>query len=95
MKNIKIFIITTLALISFSELFAKDIPVLVISPGKTIQSESIVGSTVEVVTSDDIENSSEKTTKLKKFFDDDDNFDPFLLNNSVEQLLLNWRLPKL
>ena len=59
MKNIKIFIITTLTLISFSELFAKDIPVLVISPGKTIQSESIVGSTVEVVTSDDIENSSQ------------------------------------
>ena len=59
MKHIKIFIITTLALISFSKLFAKDIPVLVISPGKSIQSESVVGSTVEVVTSDDIENSSQ------------------------------------
>jgi vitamin B12 transporter len=59
MKKLNIFLITTLLiLISFSKIFAKDIPIIVISPGKTIQSSNIVGSTVEVVASEDIENSS-------------------------------------
>ena len=59
MKKLNIFLITSLLiLINFSKIFAKDIPIIVISPGKTIQSSNIVGSTVEVVTSEDIENSS-------------------------------------
>ena len=59
MKKLNIFLITLLLiLINFSKIFAKDIPIIVISPGKTIQSSNIVGSTVEVVTSEDIENSS-------------------------------------
>ena len=37
---------------------AGDIPVIVISPGKTLQSFNTVGSTVEVITSDKISNSS-------------------------------------
>ena len=43
---------------SFSNLLADEVPIIVISPGKTIQSSSIVGSSVEVVTSDDIKSSS-------------------------------------
>jgi len=38
--------------------FSKDIPIIVISPGKTTQSLSTVGSTVEVITGDMIKNSS-------------------------------------
>ena len=41
-----------------NSLFAQDIPVIVISPGKTVQSLGTVGSTVEVFTSDTINNSS-------------------------------------
>ncbi len=39
-------------------LFAQDVPVIVISPSKTVQSLSTVGSTVEIVTRDTINNSS-------------------------------------
>jgi len=42
----------------FSAVKAGEIPVIVISPGKTIQSLGAVGSSVEVVTSDAINNSS-------------------------------------
>lgn len=58
----KLRITTTLviivSLIEFSNLFADEVPIIVISPGKTIQSLSTVGSSVEVVTSEDIESSS-------------------------------------
>ena len=43
---------------SFHNLFAENIPVIVISPGKTVQSLSTVGSSVEVFTSETINNSS-------------------------------------
>ena len=43
---------------SANNLFAQDIPIIVISPGKTVQSLSTVGSAIEVFTSDTINNSS-------------------------------------
>ena len=55
MKIIKIFIIL---FFSANNLFAQDIPVIVISPGKTVQSLGTVGSSVEVFTNDTINNSS-------------------------------------
>ena len=54
-KIIKILIILVF---SANSLFAQDIPVIVISPGKTVQSLGTVGSAVEVFTSDTINNSS-------------------------------------
>jgi len=54
-KIIKVLIILVF---SANSLFAQDIPVIVISPGKTVQSLGTVGSTVEVFTSDTINNSS-------------------------------------
>ena len=54
-KIIKILIILVF---SVNNLFAQDIPIIVISPGKTVQSLSTVGSTIEVFTSDTINNSS-------------------------------------
>ena len=45
--------------LNFTTLQAKDIPVIVISPGKTIQSKGIVGSDVEVIDRNTISNSSE------------------------------------
>lgn len=49
-------IITFLVLI-FSSVKADEIPIIVVSPGKTMQSLSTVGSTVEVITENEIENS--------------------------------------
>ena len=43
---------------SFQNLFAADIPIIVISPGKTPQSYDEVGSSVSVIDSNEIENSS-------------------------------------
>ena len=54
-KIIKILIILVF---SVNNLFAQDIPIIVISPGKTVQSLNTVGSTIEVITSDTINNSS-------------------------------------
>jgi vitamin B12 transporter len=54
-KIIKILIILVF---SANNLFAQGIPIIVISPGKTVQSLSTVGSTIEVITSDTINNSS-------------------------------------
>ena len=54
-KIIKILIIFVF---SVNNLFAQDIPIIVISPGKTVQSLNTVGSTIEVFTSDTINNSS-------------------------------------
>ena len=45
--------------LNFTHLLAKDIPVIVISPGKTPQSKGIVGSDVEVIDRNTISNSSE------------------------------------
>ena len=46
-------------LITISKSLAKDIPVIVISAGKTPQSKSTIGSDVSIVDSSDINNSSE------------------------------------
>ena len=47
MKKLNYFLIFIIFL-SFSNLIAKDIPIIVISPGKTFQSKGTVGSDVEV-----------------------------------------------
>jgi len=54
----KIFKILIILFLSTNNLFSQDVPVIVISPGKTAQSLNTVGSTVEVFTSDGINNSS-------------------------------------
>ena len=58
-KNIKIIALSLILIFSFNfnNLFAEDIPVIVISPGKTKQSYSTVGSAVSVITSKDLEES--------------------------------------
>ena len=53
----KIVKLTIILIFSFKHVFAQDIPVIVISPGKTVQSLSTVGSSVDVITSDTINNS--------------------------------------
>ena len=58
MKKLLFFTIFLFTL-SSSNIFADDIPIIVISPGKTLQSKSIVGSDVEVVTGDAISNSNQ------------------------------------
>ena len=42
-----------------TSIFSKEIPIIVISPGKTIQSKSTVGSDVEVIDSKTLRNSNE------------------------------------
>ena len=54
-KLLKTFIIL---IFSAKELFAADVPVIVIAPGKTLQSLSTVGSTVTVIEGKDIGDSS-------------------------------------
>ena len=58
MKKLNYFLLVAM-LFTFTNLLAKDIPVIVISPGKTLQSKGIVGSDVEVVDRNTISNSSE------------------------------------
>ena len=53
-----IFFITLIFELSLPNLFASDIPIIVISPGKTPQSYDKVGSSVSVIDNDKIENSS-------------------------------------
>ena len=55
-KIIKLIIILTFPA---NNIFAADIPIIVISPGKTVQSESVVGSSVSVIQGSKISNSSE------------------------------------
>jgi vitamin B12 transporter len=59
MNKIFIFFLIFLTLISFNKIFAKDIPTIVISAGKTPQSLSTVGTNVTVISGDTIRNSSE------------------------------------
>ena len=54
-----IYFFLLIIILNFTHLLAKDIPVIVISPGKTLQSKGIVGSDVEVVDRNTISNSSE------------------------------------
>ncbi len=60
MKKIFIFLIIKIFLINFNLVLAEDIPILVISPGKTIQSKSTVGSDVDIIDSKTIEKSNEQ-----------------------------------
>ena len=56
MKKFCIFVIL---LINSSNLFSEDIPIIVISPGKTPQSKSVVGSDIEVIDSKNISDSNQ------------------------------------
>ena len=69
-------ILVLILTLSLNKSFAADIPVIVISPGKTAQSYDKVGSSVSVINSDDIKNSSsnfiaeiisERTTSTNSF----------------------------
>ena len=55
----KIISYLTILTISAEILYAADIPIIVIAPGKTTQSYSTVGSAVSVIDSEDLENSNE------------------------------------
>jgi vitamin B12 transporter len=57
-KKLRAFLLSLILISSFNQVFAADIPIIVISPGKSAQSLSTVGSTVEVITGDQINNSS-------------------------------------
>ena len=48
-KILKISFFIIIMLLFFNKAFSKDLPVIVISPGKTPQSLSTVGSTVTVI----------------------------------------------
>ena len=56
---LKVIIFLLISVFSFSKLFAEDIPIIVISAGKTYQSKGIVGSDVVVVDSKAISESNE------------------------------------
>ena len=49
----------TLSLLFFNSLIAKDIPILVISPGKSLQSKNTVGSDVEIIDNKKISESNQ------------------------------------
>ena len=56
-RTFKFFIIL-INLLNFSTLFAQDIPVIVISPSKTPQSSSTVGTSITVIDEQDLEDSN-------------------------------------
>ena len=58
MKKKYLILIIFLTLISFNRLVAEDVPTIVISAGKTLQSINTVGSTIEVIDSNVINSSS-------------------------------------
>ena len=58
-KILKISFFIIIMLLFFNKAFSKDVPVIVISPGKTPQSLSTVGSTVTVIDGETIRNSNE------------------------------------
>ena len=55
LSKLTIFII--IFIFSFKNLFAANVPIIVIAPGKTTQSYSTVGSAVSVIDNSDIEDS--------------------------------------
>ena len=57
LKKIRVIGLSLILIFSFSKVFAEDIPVIVISPGKSAQSYSTVGSAVSVISGEDIEGS--------------------------------------
>ena len=54
----RLFLVVIFLLFSYKISIAEDIPIIVISPGKTLQSISTVGSDVSVITEKDLKNSS-------------------------------------
>ena len=56
-RIVKIAAFLIITVISFNKVFAADIPIIVIAPGKTTQSYSVVGSAVSVIDNNDIEDS--------------------------------------
>ena len=58
MKKIYLILVIFLTLISFNKLVAEETKTIVISAGKTLQSLNTVGSTIEVIDSETINNSS-------------------------------------
>ena len=56
--RLKVVILSLILIFSFNKLFAESIPVIVIAPGKTSQALNTVGSTVTVITGDQIRESS-------------------------------------
>jgi len=59
LNKYKLIIITLIIALFFNKAFSKDVPVIVIAPGKTKQSLSTVGSTVTVIDGETIRNSNE------------------------------------
>ena len=59
LKTIKLYSFLIIIILFFNKAFSKDLPVIVISPGKTPQSLSTVGSTVTVIDGETIRNSNE------------------------------------
>jgi len=57
-KKLKAIVLILILVFPFNSVFAADIPIIVISPGKTPQSYDEVGSSVTVINSDQIEGSS-------------------------------------
>ena len=55
----KFFVFFVLLIFSINNVFAENIPILVISPPKTLQSKSTVGSDVEIIDSKEIADSNE------------------------------------
>ena len=53
----KLSLLSLIIIFSFNKVFAEDIPVIVISPGKSVQSYSTVGSSVSVISGEDLEES--------------------------------------
>ena len=56
-RIVKITAFLIITVIFFNKVFAADIPIIVIAPGKTTQSYSAVGSAVSVIDNKDIEDS--------------------------------------
>jgi vitamin B12 transporter len=57
-KKLRILVFSLVLIFPIDKIFAQDIPVIVISPGKTVQSFDKVGSSVTVIDSNQIEGSS-------------------------------------
>ena len=56
---LRIIAVLIISIFFFNKLYADDIPVIVISPGKSIQSYNTVGSSVSVIDGNTIESSQD------------------------------------
>ena len=57
-KILKVIAFLSILMFSFNQLFAADIPIIVIAPSKKVQSKSIVGSSTIVFDKNDIKGSN-------------------------------------